>query len=333
MWRIRLRIFRASTRGARVDHRCNHTRARVPRERRGRRDRCDAEGAHEMRRDERGARRQPTRLSRSRIDCLGRYRIVYSYLRFRHEARSPSSSGRHTSPRARSVRWSPPRLSRLARLHRPARPRKAPFRASRVSSRDGGHGVVVRRARDHRGRRSRRPGARGHGRRRRRRDEARRPPSPSEPAVGPIFVCTRNDALEGVIDATPRSSQEGSRLPAERHAPALPRRARPRRQHPGARLLRRRQARRGPHRRHHRRQPRGTHRRQRGPRRGTRRATSLGQPRLPRPRRRRVPRVHVREAHLDMRVHGGGRRAPGRAPWETSRANTATRWSRSSKNF
>ena len=67
MWRIRLRIFRASTRGARVDHRCNHTRARVPRERRGRRDRCDAEGAHEMRRDERGARRQPTRLGRSRI--------------------------------------------------------------------------------------------------------------------------------------------------------------------------------------------------------------------------------------------------------------------------
>ena len=33
-------------------------------------------------------------------------------------------------------------------------------------------------------------------------------PFPSEPAVGPIFVCTRNDALEGVIDATPEARRK-----------------------------------------------------------------------------------------------------------------------------
>ena len=33
-------------------------------------------------------------------------------------------------------------------------------------------------------------------------------PFPSEPATGPIYVCTRNDALAGIIDATPEHRRE-----------------------------------------------------------------------------------------------------------------------------
>jgi len=33
-------------------------------------------------------------------------------------------------------------------------------------------------------------------------------PFPSEPASGPIYVCTRNDALAGIVDATPAHRRE-----------------------------------------------------------------------------------------------------------------------------
>ena len=33
-------------------------------------------------------------------------------------------------------------------------------------------------------------------------------PFPAEPASGPIYVCTRNDALAGIVDATPAHRRE-----------------------------------------------------------------------------------------------------------------------------
>ena len=33
-------------------------------------------------------------------------------------------------------------------------------------------------------------------------------PFPAEPASGPIYVCTRNDALDGIIEATPPHRRE-----------------------------------------------------------------------------------------------------------------------------
>jgi len=33
-------------------------------------------------------------------------------------------------------------------------------------------------------------------------------PFPSEPATGPIYICTRNDALAGIVEATPSNRRE-----------------------------------------------------------------------------------------------------------------------------